>query len=323
MRIKVSVIVPVYNVQDYLSECIESIINQTLKEIEIILVNDGSTDNSLEICKYYSKKDNRIYVIDKKNGGQSSARNRGLNIAKGEYILFVDSDDYIINTACEILYTNAIKNELDIIHGTTINSNENISTDNFKVDDIITGTQYIINSMKKLNYDIVPWLNLIKKEYLIKNNIKFIEGYVYEDQEYSLKLFTKNKCRFAKIKFPFYFYRTNREGSTTNSIDVKKGTDLVYIINKMIEYIECKNFDSNDKKYIFKTVSLAFYHLSRLWIRMNENDQNYIINNIDWNLKKKVLKYPYKDKKIIINNILFSFCPKALKKLYELRGNIK
>ena len=323
MSIKVSIIVPVYNVQDYLSECIESLINQTLKDIEIILVNDGSTDNSLEICKNYAKKDNRIYIIDKKNGGLSSARNRGLDIAKGEYILFVDSDDYIINTACEILYKNAVSMNVDIIHGTTINNNEDIDESNIKVDKIISGYEYIINSMRELNYDIIVVLNLIKRKYIIDNKIRFTEGYFYEDQEYALKLFTSNQCTFVKIELPFYFYRTNREGSITNNVDIKKGTDLVYIINKMIEYIECKNFDSNDKKYLFKTVSLAFYHLSRLWIRMNKNDQNHIINNIDWNLKKKVLKYPYKDKKIMINNILFSFCPKVLNRLYKLRGDIK
>ena len=91
----ISIIVPIYNVEKYLSKCIDSIINQTLENIEIILVNDGSTDSCAEIIESYANKDNRIKVIHKKNGGQSSARNMGLDIAKGEYIGFVDSDDYV------------------------------------------------------------------------------------------------------------------------------------------------------------------------------------------------------------------------------------
>lgn len=92
---KVSIIVPVYNVEEYLVKCLDSLVNQTLKEIEIICINDGSTDNSLEILNTYAQKDSRITIIDKKNEGVSAARNTGLNISKGEYIMFVDSDDYL------------------------------------------------------------------------------------------------------------------------------------------------------------------------------------------------------------------------------------
>ena len=91
----ISIIVPIYNVDKYLSRCIDSILNQTFKNFELILVNDGSTDKSLDICKYYKNIDNRKYIINKKNGGLSSARNAGLEIARGKYIGFVDSDDYI------------------------------------------------------------------------------------------------------------------------------------------------------------------------------------------------------------------------------------
>lgn len=92
---KVSIIVPVYNVEKYLAKCLDSLVNQTLKDIEIICINDGSTDNSLEILNTYAQKDSRITIIDKKNEGVSAARNTGLNISKGEYIMFVDSDDYL------------------------------------------------------------------------------------------------------------------------------------------------------------------------------------------------------------------------------------
>ena len=110
----ISVIIPIYNVEKFLSFCIDSIVNQTYKNLEIILVDDGSTDNSGKICDEYALKDNRIKVMHKQNGGVSSARNVGLNIAKGKYIGFVDSDDYVENDMFEILHNLIIKNNVDI-----------------------------------------------------------------------------------------------------------------------------------------------------------------------------------------------------------------
>ncbi|MDR2708410.1 MAG: glycosyltransferase, partial [Elusimicrobiota bacterium] len=112
---KISVIVPVYNTPcEDLKKCIESIINQTLKEIEIILVNDGSTNGNLEILKEYARKDKRIVLIDQQNQGVSASRNAGINIAKGQYIGFVDSDDWIEDNYYELLYASAIKENADI-----------------------------------------------------------------------------------------------------------------------------------------------------------------------------------------------------------------
>ena len=111
---KISIIVPVYNVEQYLAECIESIRNQSLTDIEIILVDDGSPDNSGAICDDYARKDDRIRVIHKKNGGLSSARNAGLEVAIGEYIGFVDSDDWVDGEMYEVLYKNAVENQAEI-----------------------------------------------------------------------------------------------------------------------------------------------------------------------------------------------------------------
>ena len=114
MNPKISIIVPIYNVEKYLPKCIDSIINQTLENIEIILVNDGSTDSCAEIIESYANKDNRIKVIHKKNGGQSSARNMGLDIAKGEYIGFVDSDDWLHYDMYENMYKSIKKVNSDL-----------------------------------------------------------------------------------------------------------------------------------------------------------------------------------------------------------------
>ena len=112
---KVSIVVPIYNVEKYLEQCIDSIINQTLKEIEIILVDDGSPDNCPQICDDYVKKDSRIKVVHKTNGGLSSARNAGIEIATGDYIGFVDSDDYIELDMYEKMYNIAIENNVDFV----------------------------------------------------------------------------------------------------------------------------------------------------------------------------------------------------------------
>lgn len=112
---KISIIVPIYNVEKYLKKCIESIINQTLDDLELILVNDGSEDNSAEICDDYVKRDKRIIVIHKENGGVSSARNAGIDVAKGQFIGFVDPDDYLEMDALEYLYNMAINNKADIV----------------------------------------------------------------------------------------------------------------------------------------------------------------------------------------------------------------
>ncbi len=111
---KVSIIIPVYNVEKYLKECLNSVVNQTLKEIEIICVDDGSTDNSLSILEEYAKKDNRINLLKQENSGAGAARNKGLDSARGEYIYFLDSDDFLELNAIEILYNQIAKNQADI-----------------------------------------------------------------------------------------------------------------------------------------------------------------------------------------------------------------
>ena len=110
----ISVIIPVYNVEKYLPECIESVLKQTHTNLEIILVDDGSPDNSPQICDEYAQKDSRIKVIHKENGGVSSARNEGLKIAKGEWISFIDADDWVEKNFCEILLNKAVKTQSDI-----------------------------------------------------------------------------------------------------------------------------------------------------------------------------------------------------------------
>lgn len=198
----VSVIIPVYNVEKYLKRCIESITNQTYKNIEIILVNDGSTDNSYRICQEFSEKDTRIVLLNKQNGGLSDARNYGIKNANGEYLSFVDSDDYIDTTMLEKMYKLAKKENLDLVVCNTIN-----------IDD--TGNSIEINSNYNYsddtikNYLLSPPMACIRiyKKELFKN-IKFKKGIYYEDLELTPKLvkYTK-KIGFIDEGLYYYYQR--------------------------------------------------------------------------------------------------------------------
>lgn len=210
----ISVIIPVYNVEKYLEQSINSVLNQTYKNLEILLVNDGSTDNSGKICNELSIKDERIKVIHKENGGLSSARNAGLDIAKGKYITFLDSDDCIIPDAYEYLY-NIIKNEdVDIAEGEFLRVPLNKYEEILKIieyenrkknvrEKIITNKEAleIYYGTKETPYvqQVVVWNKLYKKEIL--DNIRFQEGRLHEDEFITYKLLFKSKriCVSNKI----------------------------------------------------------------------------------------------------------------------------
>lgn len=180
----ISIIIPVYNVQDYLDECIKSIINQTYKHLEIILVDDGSPDKCPEICDIWEKKDGRIKVIHKSNGGLSSARNAGLEIAHGEYISFVDSDDFLPNNAIEILYSRICQdNKIGIVSGQIYRYKDN-SVSIFNKSWEITEEECLSTQdffLKTMNMTIshTVWNKLYRKDLL--SDIRFRNGRNNED----------------------------------------------------------------------------------------------------------------------------------------------
>ena len=184
---KISIIVPVYNVEKYLGKCIESILNQTFRDFELILVDDGSTDSSGKICDEYSLKDSRIKVIHKENGGLSSARNTGLDIAKGEYIGFVDSDDWIEMDMYEILYKLIKTSGKDMANiGFSAIYEDRIEkwTDNKKI--ILNREESLIELLKHRYFGNYIWANLYSKK--IFKNIRFTEKIKFEDIDIMYKL---------------------------------------------------------------------------------------------------------------------------------------
>ena len=210
----ISVIVPIYKVEEYLSRCIDSIINQTYKNLEIILVDDGSPDNCPKICDDYAKKDNRIKVIHKENGGLSDARNAGVRASTGEYIVFVDSDDWIELSMLDTLYNLLADNRCDVAScGIRMVWEDNRPSKllfPFEGCHILEGTEYILDCLISNKYLVQTVWNKIYKANIIKN-IDFPKGKINEDEYWSWQVIAKTN-RVVCLDIALYNY-AQRDGS--------------------------------------------------------------------------------------------------------------
>ena len=238
---KVSVIVPIYNVEKYLSKCLNSLVNQTLDDIEIILVNDGSTDNSGIIAKEYKDKyTEKIIYLEKENGGLSDARNFGIPYAKGEYIAFLDSDDYIEEEAYEKMYEKAKKEDADYIECDFIWEYPNKQIIDKRIE--YTDKKDMLTKVR-----VVAWNKLIKRELIINNNIRFPKGLRYEDIEFTYKLIPLLK-KVLYIDKPFIHY-VQRKNSIANVQNVKTA-DIFTILENVEKYYKEKNLYDEYKEQI-------------------------------------------------------------------------
>lgn len=219
---KISIIVPVYNVEHELSRCVDSILNQSYTNIEVILVDDGSTDRCPSICDAFVMKDRRVRVIHKPNGGLSSARNAGLREASGEWILYVDSDDYILNDSCERLIAVGAKYDCDIVSADAIREfnggREYMVHGSLADGKCYPSRDFIIKTVKPCEWYAPAWLNLYKRFFLIENNLFFVEGLLHEDMEMQPRVFLAAKT-VAYCAYPFYRY-VDRASSIMNASKV-------------------------------------------------------------------------------------------------------
>ncbi|MDY3373018.1 MAG: glycosyltransferase family 2 protein [Terrisporobacter othiniensis] len=237
-NVKVSVIIPIYNSEKYLVRCLDSIVNQTLKDIEVILINDGSTDNSLDICNEYAKLDPRVIVINSENKGVSQARNQGIYMAKGQYIYFVDSDDYMDIQGLEEMYSIAKENEVDIVICNFYKDNKIVKSSlppNVKLE----YTQ-LNKALLKCSTDMLlpfPFRSLFKNsEKQRRISFKYTLKYG-EDTLYNLKSYFNNVSVFY-LDNQFYHYISN-----TNSVMSTKKDNLLHNLNDL--YIEKINLFTN------------------------------------------------------------------------------
>ncbi len=230
---KLSVIVPVYNTNKYLPKCLDSILNQSLKDIEIIVINDGKSDNSVETIKKNEKKyKNKIVFIDKKNGGQGSARNVGIKKAHGEYIGFVDSDDFIEETMYEEMYNTAKENNSDIVICNISDYYEKNDTKkevSLKLSQNPSISEAIINSVPSVVNKIY------KRELLQDSNITFDESIWYEDLPFSMQIVVNAK-KISFIEKPFYNY-FHRNISTMHNKNISKNLDILKAYDILINYL--------------------------------------------------------------------------------------
>lgn len=321
MSRKISVIVPVYNVEKYLRQCANSILAQTYKNIEVILVDDGSLDNSPQICNEIADADSRVRVIHKTNGGLSDARNVGLDAATGDYIIFVDSDDYwkdsnVLKSLYNILEDNQFK--LDFIN---FNCNYYYQDDNRlrpwpKYPETVingkTGKEIIVGLISHGLFPMSACMKLIQRDFLISNNIKFIKGIVSEDIPWFLEILSKSRA-FKFVNEYLYVYRKQVEGTISSSFSEKKYKDLYNIF-----ITETAKIKDNYSDYELKNTLLSFmaYEFCILLGQTNNfprESRKQELNNLKQHLW--ILKYDLNPKVKLVNTVKSIFGLKITSKI--------
>lgn len=261
-----SIIIPVYKVEEYLDVCVSSVLSQSFGNFEIVLVDDGSPDKCPELCVQWTTKDNRVKVLHKTNGGLSSARNAGLKIARGEYVLFLDSDDYwseqnLLSSAYDFLLTNCKNNDIDVILFQAkkyIESKDLFIPDKRYVSDEINkvdkngSVKYLVESQ---TFSMSACTKIIKKSILLEKNVWFKDGLLGEDLDWFFLLLFSIENIYA-IDNCCYVYRM-RDGSITHSIGKKNIEDSLYIIDKWSSYIHNCSLDAMSKKCYLSILAYA------------------------------------------------------------------
>lgn len=286
---KVSIIIAVYNIEKYIEKCLLSVLNQTFRDIEIIVVNDGSTDGSLDIIKKICVQDKRVKIINQNNKGLIEARKSGFREAEGEYILFIDGDDWLELNAIKILYSEAIQKKSDIVLFNAYNSYDDGSRTDFKTVNSNYFNEILNNPLKHLFLDnVLPviWAKFIKKKFIIENNIDFPNDISYgEDLAFVSKLFM-NKPIITLIDDKLYNY-FQRVGSISRSTGEK-----ILEVDKALSIIEdelkTKGIESDYKEEFDK---LVYRHL--LLSKILRIDERYS--------HRKDVYDQYKRRKININ----------------------
>lgn len=305
-----SVIVPVYNVEKYLNECVDSILSQTFTDFELILVNDGSKDNSGAICDAYAQKDTRVKVIHKENGGLSDARNKGTEIALGEYIIYIDSDDYLSKATFLADLCKKAETGADIIcykFKKYYEDTQSVTKCAFgfpKLEKYNTFPERIEYLVASDSFYCSAWTKAIKRSLLQENKIEFEKGLLGEDQEWYYHVLLKAQS-IEGIDDDYIVYR-QRANSITSSWKMKNLTDCIYVIGKWKKGILEANADQELKT--------ALYHsLAKLYC-------NLLIGYTNFKCKEKKAEYKHlKDMKELLH---YNKNPRVAKmyKLYKIFG---
>lgn len=274
-----SIVIPIYNVGKYLVPCIESILSQTCRNYEIVLVDDGSTDNSPEVCDEYAKNNENIKVIHKVNGGQSTARNAGFEVSVGEYVYFMDSDDYLVNKDVLSKIERCIKETHDDIVAFKFkkwfeSSGQEVDCSfNYKLK--LPSHDYVTVCLQLTNKDAfynAAWCKVVKRSVLVDNGIKFQVGIVGEDNDWGYQVALHAKT-ISLIDEPLYGYR-QRVGSVTKDITSKPLVDMLWIIDKWENVIK-KSKDNKNCKVIQLSLSKIYCNTIITFAKLSKNDNYY------------------------------------------------
>ena len=288
---KVSVIVPVYNVENYIEKCLDSLVKQTIEDIEIIIVNDGSKDNSIKIInKYIEQYKEKIVYLEKENGGLSDARNYGLPYAKSEYIAFLDADDYVEYDMYEKMYNIAKKENSDMVECDFFWEYPNKQKKD--IGQAYNGKKEMIEKIR-----VVAWNKLIKKEIITQNKIQFPKGYRYEDVEFTYKLIPYiNKVSFLKEPQVHYIQRENSISNSQN----ERTKEILYVLDNVIDFYKNEGF-YNEYKEELEYIYSRYLLCSSLLRMVKINDKNIRNELLDKVWKDLNTKFPNWKKNRILN----------------------
>lgn len=295
---KISIVIPVYNVDNYLRQCLNSVIAQSFPNIEVILVNDGSSDNSKQICEEYELKYSFIKLINKKNGGLSDARNVGILNSTGEYILFLDSDDYWDDNNFLYDLVQYIKKypNIDYIffrYKFYYQKKDKFIEPVFNIDDKeikgksgIECLDYILSKMRDFQW--YAWAGIVRREFIINNDLFFMKDRKYEDALWTPQVFIKGRL-IGFYNKPVYVYRLEREGQITSDNSYKCLEDSIFISTNWFDYLENHSIKESLKKDLLANISQRYYHAIKYAGFLNNKEKRVIIEKIKEN--KNLLKY--------------------------------
>lgn len=261
-----SIIVPIYNVEKFLPRCVRSLTNQTYKDIQIILVDDGGNDRCPELCDEYARNDSRIQVVHKKNGGLSDARNAGLIIAKGDYIIFVDSDDYIEIDTCERIAKRIDQSHPDIIIGGAIVEGGGSSLHHPIFKGTMSGKEYLLEAYRMSQAPMAAWLNIYRRSFLSQNDLHFKYGILHEDEQFTPRAFLLAQNVIC-LDYCFYHYII-RGNSITTKKDRRKNANDLYTTCCELEKIYRQITNQELRDYLLDSLCekyLYMYQIGALW----------------------------------------------------------
>lgn len=285
---KVSIIIPVYNAEDGVEKCLDSVLNQTFLDYEIILLNDGSTDKSIDILKSYESKYNNIIVVDKENEGVAKTRNRGISMAKGDYIMFIDNDDFIDKDYIEKFYNKIEQTKSDIVIGgyRRVNSKNKIIFQEKLIDS--EWTKYIY---------LAPWAKIYRREFVQNNNIQFLNFPIGEDLYFSFRIYKKTTKITILNYIGYNWFYNDQSISNTVQRGLNGDIDVIYLLDKILEIYDQ---DRNEYiRYFFKRYYIWYllfsgrnaskkdfvheYKKLTTWVKENDLNRGYNIYSSKYN----------------------------------------